>query len=124
MRKDDTMVFKYLNTDGLRYLKAKIDEKLNTKADKSVATNSSNGLMSKEDYSKLHNLKKSDITDFPSTMPPSTHTHNDIYYTKDELNSKIEKDYEIVISNTQPPAIPGKTVLWIKTEITHSGGSN
>ncbi len=115
---------KYVSDNTLRYFLQKVKALISGKADKTPATNYANGLMSKEDYSKLHNLKKSDITDFPSTMPPSAHTHNDIYYTKDELNSKIEKDYEIVISNTQPPAIPGKTVLWIKTEITHSGGSN
>ena len=65
---------KYVSDNTLRYFLQKVKALISGKADKTPATNYANGLMSKEDYSKLHNLKKSDITDFPSTMPPSAHT--------------------------------------------------
>ena len=36
-----------------------------------------------------HKHTKSEITDFPTSMPPTAHTHDDRYYTELEINTKL-----------------------------------
>ena len=36
-----------------------------------------------------HKHTKSEITDFPTSMPPTAHTHDDRYYTESEINTKL-----------------------------------
>ena len=36
-----------------------------------------------------HKHTKSEITDFPTNMPPTAHTHDDRYYTESEINTKL-----------------------------------
>ena len=36
-----------------------------------------------------HKHAKEDITNFPSSMPPTAHTHDDRYYTEGEINNKL-----------------------------------
>lgn len=36
-----------------------------------------------------HTHTKSQISDFPTTMPPSSHTHDDRYYTESEMDEKL-----------------------------------
>ena len=45
-----------------------------------------------------HTHTKSEITDFPTTMPPSTHDHDDRYYTEAEVNELIEQAKQILIN--------------------------
>ena len=51
----------------------------------------------------------------PSTYAPSSHTHDDRYYTESEMNTKLNAKAEsdvVTISSTKPPSNTCK--LWIK----------
>ena len=76
----------------------------NAKASTSVATTSANGLMSSTDKKKLDGLSTvatsgsyNDLLNKPSTFPPSSHTHDDRYYTETEIDTKFNAvgDYKV-----------------------------
>ena len=91
---------------------------LDTKADNTTATTSANGLMSKEDKSKLDGIAtEANKTVVDSSLSSSStnpvqnkvvkgaldgkantsHTHNDAYYTKDEINTRLG-DIETILN--------------------------
>ena len=47
----------------------------------------------KSDFSGSYN----DLSDVPSTFPPTTHNHNDTYYTETEIDAKIG-DIETILA--------------------------
>ena len=66
--------------DNRYYTESEIDSLLSAKADSSDLGD----LASKDTVSW-----NTDITDIPSTFPPSSHTHDDRYYTESEMNTKL-----------------------------------
>lgn len=57
--------------DSRYYTETEVDSKLSGKANSG------------------HTHTKSQITDFPTTMPPSAHNHDDRYYTESEVNNLL-----------------------------------
>lgn len=61
----------YADKNGFQYCISKIKILINKKTDLG------------------HKHTKGDITDFPASMPPTSHSHDDRYYTEAEINSKL-----------------------------------
>lgn len=72
----------YADRNGFQYCISKIKMLINKKADIG------------------HKHTKGDITDFPTSMPPTSHSHDDRYYTEAEINSKL--DSKANSSHTHP----------------------
>ena len=62
------------NHDDIYYTESEIDTKLGGKAN------------------ATHNHTKSEITDFPTSMPPTAHNHDGDYYKKSETYTKAQTD--------------------------------
>jgi len=65
-----------------------------------------------------HTHTKSQITDFPTSMPPTAHTHDDRYYTENEVDTKLAGKANATHTHNQylteetDPTVPE----WAKTE--------
>lgn len=87
-------------TKGLFYTKTEIDTKLNNKADKTTATTSANGLMSKEDKSKLNGIAtEANKTVVDSSLNSSSTNPVQNKVVNSALNGKANSSHSHSISN-------------------------
>lgn len=87
-------------TKGLFYTKTETDTKLNNKADKTTATTSANGLMSKEDKSKLDGIAtEANKTVVDSSLSSSSTNPVQNKVVNSALNGKANSSHNHSISN-------------------------
>lgn len=87
-------------TKGLFYTKTEIDTKLNNKANKTTATTSANGLMSKEDKSKLDGIAtEANKTVVDSSLSSSSINPVQNKVVNSALNGKANSSHNHSISN-------------------------
>ena len=87
-------------TKGLSYTKTEIDTKLNNKANKTTATTSANGLMSKEDKSKLDGIAtEANKTVVDSSLSSSSTNPVQNKVVNSALNGKANSSHNHSISN-------------------------
>lgn len=106
------------NHNTIYYLKNEIDELLNEKVDivvgKQLSTNDfTNALKEKLDGLSDGTFSGSytDLTDVPTTFTPSTHNHNDLYYTEAEVTSLLLNKQNILISGINIKTINSTSIL-------------
>ena len=63
-----------------------------------------------------HTHTKSQITDFPTSMPPTAHNHDDRYYTETEVDTKL--------SGKQDKLVAGDNITIVGNTISASGGGS
>ena len=61
-----------------------------------------------------------EITNKPSTFTPSTHTHDDRYYTESEINNKLDNMFKFIQCNTVSNTIESVSINGLK----FSNGNN
>lgn len=81
----------------------------------SIPTNTYGTLLCDTTINPSNSVSWSDVTGKPSTYAPSSHTHDDRYYTESEMNTKLNDKAAsdvITISSTKPTSNTCK--LWVK----------
>jgi hypothetical protein len=67
-------------------------------------------------YSQLgHNHTKSEITDFPTSMPPTAHNHDDRYYTESEVDTKLGGKADAAHTHTKSEITDFPTIPTVPT---------
>jgi hypothetical protein len=77
-----------------------------------------------ERYSQLvHTHTRSEITDFPTSMPPTAHNHDDRYYTESEVDTKLGGKANTTHNHTRSEITDFPTIPTIPDIIVNNGSA-